>query len=180
MIKEKTINPLTVIPDEIVASCEFDVKSGLALAIAPGMLILYNKKMTALNLVKAITTFSELGADLTAKLAKACGFCDNCGDIGEGTPASWAEECDLCAELLAIKNDIRVPDYLRDKAGIASNAKLTAKTDGESREIILSEAGYDYDISDVPSELLEGFRLSGVCLGALDEALRLERVIDVG
>ena len=180
MIKEKTINPLTVIPDEIVATCEFDVKSGLSLAIAHGVLVLRNKKMTAMNLVNAITTFSELGAELTAKLAKACGFCDNCGDRGEGTPASWAAKCDLCAELLSIKNDIHVPDYLRDEAGITSKAKLSAKTDAESGEIILSEAGYDYDISDVPPELLEVFRLSGVCLGALDEALRSERVIDVG
>lgn len=179
MIKEKTINPLTVIPDEIVATCEFDVKNGLSLAIAPGMLILRNKKMTAINLVNAITTFSELGEDLAAKLAKACGFCDNCGDNGKGTPASWVAECDLCAELLAIKNDIRVPEYLRDEAGITLKAKLTAKTDGESREIILSEAGYDYDISDVSPELLEVFRSTGVCLGALDEAMRLERVIDV-
>ena len=180
MIKEEIINPLTEIPDEIVATCEFDVKSGLALAIAPGVLVLRNKKMTAMNLVNVIATFSELGADLTAKLAKACGFCDNCGDNGEGTPASWAAECDLCAELLAIKNDIRVPDYLRDEAGITLKAKLTAKTYGESREIILSEAGYDYDISDVPPELLGVFRLSGVCLGELDDALRLERRIDVG
>ena len=180
MIKEKTINPLTVIPDEIVATCEFDVKSGLALAIAPGVLVLRNKKMTAMNLVNAITTFSALGADITAKLAKACGFCDNCGEIGKGTPANWAAECDLCAELLAIKKNIRVPDYLRDEAGITSKVKLTAKTDAESGKIILSEAGYDYDISDVPPELLEVFRLSGVCLGELDEALRLERVIDVG
>ncbi len=180
MKKEETINPLTEIPDEIVATCEFDVQSGLALAIAPGVLVLYNKNMTAMNLVNVITTFSELGADLTAKLAKACGFCDNCGDIGKGTPASWAAECDLCAELLDTKNDIRVPDYLRDEAGITFNAKLTADTDVESGEIILREAGYDYDISDVPAELLEVFRLSGVCLGELDEALRLERKIDVG
>ena len=180
MKKEKTINPLTEIPDEIVATCEFDVKSGLALAIAPGVLVLHNKKMTAMNLVNAITTFSELGADLTAKFAKACGFCDNCGEIGKGTPASWAAECDLCAELLDTKYDICVPDYLRDEAGINSNAKLSAETDEESREIILSEAGYDYDISDVPPQLLEAFRLSGVCLGELDDALRLERKIDVG
>ena len=180
MKKEELINPLIEIPDEIVANCEFDVKSGLSLAIAPGVLVLRNKKMTAMNLVKAITTFSELGADLTAKLAKACGFCDNCGDLGEGTPASWAAECDLCAELLDIKNDIHVPDCLRDEAGIPFNAKLTADTDVESGAIILGEAGYDYDISDVPPELLEVFRLSGVCLGELDEALRLERVIDVG
>lgn len=180
MIKEKSINPLTVIPDEIVTSCEFDVKSALALAIAPGVIVLHNKKMTAMNLVKAITAFSELGADLTAKLAKACGFCDNCGDIDKGTPVSWAAECDLCAELLDIKNDISIPDYLRDEAGITSKAKLTARTDRESGEIILSEAGYDYDISDVPHELLEVFRSTGVCLGALDEALRLERVINVG
>ena len=180
MKKENTINPLTAIPDEIVANCEFDVKSGLSLAIAPGMLVLRNKKMTAMNLVTAITALSEIGADLTAKLAKACGFCDNCGDRGEGTPASWAAECDLCYELLDTKNDIRVPDYLRDEAGIPFNAKLTADTDVESGAIILGEAGYDYDISDVPPELLEVFRLSGVCLGELDEALRLERVIDVG
>ena len=180
MKKEEIINPLTEIPDEIVATCEFDVKSGLALAIAPGVLVLRNKKMTAMNLVNAITTFSALGADITAKLAKACGFCDNCGDRGEGTPASWAAECDLCEELLDTKYDIRVPDYLRDEAGINSNAKLIAETDEESGEIIISEAGYDYDISDVPPELLEVFRLSCVCLGELDEALRLERVIDVG
>ena len=180
MKKEKTINPLTEIPDEIVATCEFDVESGLALSVAPGVLVLHNKKMTAMNLVNAITTFSELGADLTAKLAKACGFCDNCGDIGKSTPASWAAECDLCEELLDTKYDIRVPDYLREEAGINSKAKLSAETDEESGEIILSEAGYDYDISDVPPELLEVFRLSGVCLGALDEALRLERVIDAG
>jgi len=180
MKKEKTINPLTAIPDEIVANCEFDVESGLALTIAPGVLVLHDKKMTAINLVNTITTFSKLGADLTAKLAKACGFCDNCGEIGKGTPASWAAECDVCAELLDTKNDIRVPDYLRDEAGIALKAKLTAETDVESGAIILGEAGYDYDISDVPPELLGVFRLSGVCLGELDEALRLERVIDVG
>ena len=180
MKKEKTINPLTEIPDEIVATCEFDVESGLALSVAPGVLVLHNKKMTAMNLVNAITTFSELGADLTAKLAKACGFCDNCGDIGKSTPASWAAECDLCAELLDTKYDIRVPDYLREEAGINSKAKLSAETDEESGEIILSEAGYDYDISDVPPELLDVFRSTGVCLGELDEALRLERVIDVG
>ena len=180
MKKEEIINPLTEIPDEIVATCEFDVKSGLALAIAPGVLVLRNKKMTAMNLVNAITTFSALGADITAKLAKACGFCDNCGDFGKGTPASWAAKCDLCEELLDIKKNIRVPDYLRDEAGITSKVKLTAKTDAESGKIILSEAGYDYDISDVPPELLEVFRLSGVCLGELDEALRLERVINVG
>ncbi len=180
MKKEKTINPLTAIPDEILEICEFDVKSGLTLSIAPGVLVLRNKRMTAMNLVKAITTFSELGAALTAKLAKACGFCDNCGDRGEGTPVNWAAECDLCEELLDTKYDIRVPDYLRDEAGIPFNSKLTADTDVESGAIILSEAGYDYDISDVPPELLEVFRLSGVCLGELDEALRLERVIDVG
>ena len=180
MKKDKTINPLTTIPDEIVANCEFDVESGLALSVAPGILVLHNKKMTAINLVNTITTFSKLGADLTAKLAKACGFCDNCGEIGKGTPASWAAECDVCAELLDTKNDIRVPDYLRDEAGIALKAKLTAETDVESGAIILGEAGYDYDISDVPPELLGVFRLSGVCFGELDEALRLERVIDVG
>ena len=123
MKKEKTINPLTAIPDEIVANCEFDVNSGLALAAAPGMLVLRNKKMTAMNLVTAITALSEIGADLTAKLAKACGFCDNCGDIGKSTPASWAAECDLCAELLDTKYDIRVFGGFNGGAGKGKHTK---------------------------------------------------------
>ncbi len=177
-MKTKT-NPLDAFPEEIVDRCSLDVENGIITALSPGLLIVRNTKSTAMELINCISMLAELSADLTVKLAKACGFCDNCGDIVHGCPGEWAQDCELCKELLDTNNRIFVPDYLRDEAGIPLNAKLEATGDEDDGSITLYKADYDYDISDVPDELLELLFASGVCLAELDEALRTERAIDV-
>ncbi len=179
MKNERKDNPLKAIPDEILDHCNFDTEKGLVATISPGLLIVSSTQMTAMDTITAITTISEFGASLTAKLAAACGFCDNCGDMDYGNPTDWAKNCELCSDLLNTRNYVQLPDYLRIEAGIPQDAKLDADIDDKGGNITVFEADHDHDITDVPPDLLEVFCKSGVCLAALDEALRQERKIDV-
>ena len=66
-----------------------------------------------------------------------------------------------------------LPDYLREEAGIPKNAKLWASADEETHTVTICEADYDHDLRDVPAEVLEMFRESGICVGELEERLIL-------
>ena len=63
------------------------------------------------------------------------------------------------------------------EAGIPEDAKLCAKVHGASGSVIISAAGYRYDLRDVPLELLDIFGDAGSCLGELEEHMILEDVI---
>ena len=96
-------------------------------------------------------------------LARASGPCDGCdGDC----PFDGLDG-----------QEIALPDYLRDEAGIPENAKLCAYVDEEENTVTIAEAGYDHDLRDVPPYLLEMLAASGICIGELEERLMLEDTV---
>ena len=57
------------------------------------------------------------------------------------------------------------------------DSKLAYEVDKESGEIRVVEAGYRYDLSDIPRILLDTFRECGICLSDLDEKLKAEEAV---
>ena len=49
--------------------------------------------------------------------------------------------------------------------------------DEDSGEITICETDYEYDLSDIPAELLEALRKSGCCLSVLEDMLMDDDVI---
>ena len=102
-------------------------------------------------------------ADLSVHLARASGPCDGCdGDC----PFDGLDG-----------QEIALPDYLREEAGIPENAKLCAYVDEDENTVTIAEAGYDHDLRDVPPYLLEMLAASGICIGELEERLMLEDTV---
>ncbi len=164
MKKETTKALLAALPEEVLNLCPLDLEKPMKATLSPGFLVIHNQKMRAMEVVSAITALTQLRGDLMAKLSEHCGICDH---------------CDYCEGILSDEDEIKLPQYVLDEAGIPLDAKLTFDTDEDSGEILVYEADYDYDLSDVPSELIEELQENGICIGELDEALRMEYVIDV-
>ena len=74
-------------------------------------------------------------------------------------------------------DEVELPDYLREEAGIPEKAKLCASVDEDEHTVTISEADYDYDLRDVPEEVLEMFRDAEICVGELEERLILGDVV---
>lgn len=124
-------------------------------------LVLLKQRMTAMELLRAAKSLQKLATDLHVHLARVCGSCGGCdGDC----PVEDGDEVDL-------------PDYLREEAGIPEKAKLCASVDEEEHTVTISEADYDHDLRDVPEEVLEMFREAGICVGELEERLILGDVV---
>lgn len=116
-----------------------------------------------MEVIQAMDALHQLTVDLSVHLARASGPCDGCdGDC----PFDGLDG-----------QEIALPDYLRDEAGIPENAKLCAYVDEEENTVTITEAGYDHDLRDVPPYLLEMLAASGICIGELEERLMLEDTV---
>ena len=115
--------------------------------------VVLKKQMTAMELIQAMDALHRLATELTVHLARVCGACDGCGD------------------------EVELPDYLREEAGIPAGAKLCVYVDDEENTVTISEAGYDHDLRDVPPYLLEMLAAAGICLGELEERLMAEDLV---
>ena len=129
-----------------------------------GAMVVLKGKMTAMELLAAARSLQDLAIDLHVHLAEVCGQCDGCGE-------------DTCPLLDFDDAGITLPDYLRKEAGIPESAKLCAEVDPENNAVLISLAGYNYDLRDVPPETLEMFINANVCLGELEERLIMEDTI---
>ena len=118
-------------------------------------------RMTAMELIHTIEELSALASDLTVQLAKVCGRCHDCEECS-------AEGYDADTE------SITLPDFLLDEAGIPKDAKLGAIVNEEDNTVTIGEADYDYDLSDVPGDILDVLIASGVCIAELEKHLVLE------
>ena len=72
---------------------------------------------------------------------------------------------------------VELKDFLRQEAGIPEGVKLCAEVDKETHSVIISEAGYRYDLRDLPPDLLDTFSAAGICLGKLEEHLIMEDTV---
>jgi hypothetical protein len=180
-MKNNKTQPEILLPERACELCGFDSGDALELHVGEDVLVILKNQMTAMELIHVISMISEMSTDLTVALAKACGRCNNCDDEDDGTgqndPAKWVERCSLCGDLLDGSQNIQIPGYLLEEAGISSGAKLEASADRDIGKITVTEAENQYDISDVPPGILNVLAQSGICLAELDELIMAEDII---
>lgn len=163
-VKEPSQNGATI-PNAALKLSELD---GLPLELhtLPNAAVLISGEMEAMELIRTAESLNELASKLLLQLARACGPCNHLDDDAP-CPA-------LCG---AEAPDILVPAWARDEADIPRDAKLTCEVDEDSGEIRVTEADYEYDLTDVPLRILEFLGDNGVCLAALEECLMDERIV---
>ncbi len=129
--------------------------------------VVLQSQMTAVQLLNAAHQLQELSSELLLHLAKCCGFCTGC-----------EEDCPYTGKLE--EGYIQLPDYLREKAGIPSEAKLCACVDKEEGTVIISPAEYRHNLQDVPKELIDLFLDNELCLRELERVLMEEAIVYAG
>lgn len=125
--------------------------------------VIMKQRMNAMELLVTIDALNNLVTELTVHLAKVCGSCENC--------EMACPYDDLEGGMLEL------PDYIREEAGIPSDAKLSAVVNEDEHTVTLSIAGYSYDLRDVPENLLEVLAGLDVCMGELEEHLMVGDII---
>ena len=140
----------------------------LELTAATGAVIVTSGRMTAKELLSTVQSLTGRAAELMTLLRLTCGDCTNC-----------SEECAYRDKSITelIRPAVVVPDWARQDAGLAGDAKLDCYVDEDSSEISVCEADYEHDLSDVPPELLLALHQCGCCLSALEDALMEDNVI---
>ena len=127
----------------------FESSGKVELHASEDTLVVLKQRMTAMELLRAARSLQKLATDLHVHLARVCGHCDGCD--GE-CPFGGGDEVEL-------------------------PAKLCASVDEGEHSVTISEADYDYDLRDVPEEVLEMFRDAEICVGELEERLILGDVV---
>ena len=157
------------IPPAVLTVCGLDDEGKLEMAGAKGAVILSKSEMTAMEMVRTILALTDRAGQLMRELTGLCGSCEGCTE-GHCT----FRDADI-EEL--IRPAVTVPDWAREEADIAPDAKLDCHVDEGSGVITVCETFYDHDLSDIPAELLEALRKSGCCLSVLEDMLMDDDVI---
>lgn len=151
------------IPFAALKLCGFEREEKAELHASEGALVVLKQRMTAMELICAAQQLQELSVALTTHLARVCGPCDGCDG---GCPfEDWKD------------GGLDLPADLRAEAGIPQDAKLCAYVDEDEGTVTIAEADYDYDLRDVPPEIMEMLTSAQVCIGELEERLILEDIV---
>lgn len=146
----------------------------LELTAATGAVIVTSGRMTVKELLSTVQSLTGRAAELMTLLRLTCGDCTNCSEKCAYRDRSITE---------LIRPAVVVPDWARQDAGLAGDAKLDCYVDEDTHELTVVEADYAHDLSDVPPELLFALHQSGCCLSALEDAavddLRTRTVSDI-
>ena len=131
-----------------------------------GAVVVLRKQMTAMELVRVLKNLQETVLDLTMHLANVCGPCEDCNGSGGGDcPADPSRTATV------------IPEEVRQEAGFPADAKLCAWPGDKPGTVVVGQADYRYDLTDVPVWLLELLASYGVCVGMLEELLMEEDAV---
>lgn len=158
---EKSLN----IPLAALVLSGIDLEEPVELHVMDQLLAVIPKELTAMEVIQAMDGLLNLMGPLADALFDACGECGGC-EKG-------------CPEVDPDEEAISLPDFVREKLGIPEDAKLCAELNEAEGTATISEAGYDYDLRDVPPDMLELLKTAGLCVGEL-ERLLMEGVIVYG
>ena len=164
-----TRDKATTIPPAAMKLSGIPDNAKLELTTLDGAVILTKSKMTTMEYVKLLTALTAHVGQMILSLRDTCGHCDECDEGGCVYSNLSIEE--LC------RPSVTVPDWAREEADIAPDAKLDCYVDEDTHELTVVEADYAHDLSDVPPELLFALHQSGCCLSALEDALMEDDVI---
>ena len=160
MIKESLDNNISL-PNEILNAADLTGCDEIEFNTLENAIVAMKTTMNAMELIKVAEGLKNLSEELIVHLAGICGRCHDCS------------YCDRFEEY----DEIIVPDYLLEEAGIPKDAKLCACTEEDSGEIIVMQADYDYDIADVPKFVIDIFEMSGICIRELEERIMMEDIV---
>lgn len=160
IIKENS-NSNIIIPIEVLKASNLLNSKDIELKTLENAFVVMKGTMNAMELIKLAEGLKNLSEELIVHLASVCGRCLDC------SYCAGFEEYD----------EIIVPDYLLEEAGIPIDAKLCAYTEEDSGEVIVMQADYDYDIADVPQFVINIFEISGICLRELEERLMMDDIV---
>lgn len=137
----------------------------LEAAVIQNGVVFMKSEMTALEVVETITELKNIAEELFVTLAKSAGIC------GES-------ECPYeCVYETEAAVDIKLPQFLLEDANIPKDAKLCAYTNSESGEIVVMEAEYKHDLSDIPKEMVQTLKEIGICICELNRLIMSEQII---
>ncbi len=144
---------------EILDASGFQKEDALDVHGLDHAVVILEEKMTAEEMVRTIHSLKDLASDLLVHLAKVCGPCEHCENP---CPCTREEE------------PVQVPEELLERASIPKGAKLDVFAENGKITVCATDAP---DLRDVPPEMLDLLRQSGVCLDALEELMIEEAVI---
>ena len=148
-----TRDTATTIPPAAMKLSGIPDNAKLELTTVDGAVILTKSKMTTMEYVKLLTALPAHVGQILLSLRDTCGHCDECDEGGRVNSNLSIEELS--------RPSVTVPDWAREEADIAPDAKLDCHVDEGSGVITVCETFYDHDLSDIPAELLEALRKSG-------------------
>ena len=123
-------------------------------------------RMTAMELIQTVGSLQKLSAKLVAALAAACEKCDGCN-------------VELICDLMRgeIHPEVSIPADILMQSNLDPDCKLTYEVDSKTGTISVVEADHRFDLTDIPRNLLDTIRESGICLDDLDEKLKAETIV---
>ena len=154
-MKKHQKNVTFSVPADMAGESGFAPDCEITIHARENLLAVVPQEMTAIQLVRALSSLTAVSCELIHALRAACGECGRCQD---GCPFEDASEPD--AELSR---------EVREALGIPQDHKLHVEIRGDVAHV--SDAG------DVPAALLEALALDGTCLGRLDELLMSGEII---
>jgi len=156
-LRETNSKGLRILPAELkLAGFPQDEKAEVH--VMDNAIVVLKRKMTAMELIDTARQLHELATDLYINLLRACGHCEDCENA-----------CTFDEDFF--EDEIVLPDYLREEAGIPEDAKLCAVVDDENGTVTIMQSEHKNDLRDLPPELLDLFIDAGLCLGKLEELL---------
>ncbi len=170
MNKKNTI----LIPADVVEQSHLQPGESIAIHIGENTLVVIPEKLTALQAVNAIALLAEVGSELVDIVKDACSTCKDQIKAGD-CPLLEPDDPKECFLDSANGPGVTLSDDLREQAGIPLNAKLEVFVD--EGEVMIAEADYEHDITDVPPAAREVLMLAGICPCSLDQLIMLGKII---
>ncbi len=144
------------IPDAVMTISKLNGTERLELHALESAAVLLKDRMTAMEIINAVSSLDELSGQLLEALAGACEQC-----------VAGEEDCPF----MDGSSRISLPTHLLDEARIPEGARLRAVPDPETGCVIVSEREAGFDLEDVPDGLLDALLECGVCLESLSGLL---------
>ena len=121
------------IPQEVLERVGFN--GAITLDAFDDVIVLKNHEMTALEVINTIVGLEHIVLDLYETLIANFPTDDEC------------ECCDFCDDF--IEDNVEVPDWAKEVAGIDPDTKMCICVEEDSERIILEPVSYAFDITDV-------------------------------
>ena len=164
LIKENT-GPALTIPATVMEISGLAKTKRIEFHSLDHAAVVMKGRMTAMELIKTAESLRNLTTELTVHLTKVCGSCQDCENCIVDLSDDYSDD------------EIHIPGELLDEAGIPRDAGLAAYADRDDASVTIVKVDYEFDLSDVPQDLLDVFISSGICLAELEEHLMTEDVV---